>query len=218
MSGTTARFLAVPLARALFRLLAATARVQREGEAHLKRADAGSPGIVFAVWHGRLLLAALTHRHRNVVTMASRNRDGEVIARILTPEGFVVARGSSSRGGREALRDMEAEAHAGRRWLALTPDGPRGPRHVAQVGSVVLALRTGFVLLPTGISARPAREFRSWDAFLLPAPWARIAVVYGEPIAVPPETDEAGVMALRARFESALRDVEARADRLVARS
>lgn len=217
MNGTTARFLAVPAARGLFRLLAATARVEREGEEHLRAAVSGWPGIVFAVWHGRLLLAALTHRHRNVVTMASRNRDGELIARILEPEGFIVARGSTSRGGSEALRDMEGEARAGRTWLALTPDGPRGPRHLAKVGSVVLALRSGFVLLPTGVSARPARQFRSWDGFLLPAPGARIAVVYGPPLPVPADADEARVEALRAEFEIALRETEARADARVGR-
>lgn len=209
---------AAPLGRGLFRLLAGTARVTRFGEENVRAAEAGWPGLVFAVWHGRLLLAALTHRHRNVVTMASRNADGEIIARILEPEGFVIARGSSSKGGSDALRAMQAEAERGRRWLALTPDGPRGPRHVAQVGAAVLAARLGFVLLPTGVSARPGRLFRSWDGFLLPAPFARVAVVYGAPIAVPPADDTAGVEAARAALETGLLGVEAEADARVGRT
>jgi hypothetical protein len=190
---------AAPQGRGLFRLLAGTARVTRFGEENVRAAEAGWPGSCSP--YGRLLLAALTHRHRDVVTMASRNADGEIIARILEPEGFVIARGSSSKGGSDALRAMQAEAERGRRWLALTPDGPRGPRHVAQVGAAVLAARLGFVLLPTGVSARPGRLFRSWDGFLLPAPFARVAVVYGAPIAVPPADDTAGVEAARAALK-----------------
>ena len=218
MSRAERHLWAAPLGRGLFRMLAATARVSRHGEANVRAAEAGWPGLVFAVWHGRLLLAALTHRGRDVVTMASRNSDGEIIARILGPEGFIVARGSSSRGGSDALKAMEAEAARGRRWLALTPDGPRGPRHVAQVGAAVLAARLGFVLLPTGVSARPARLFDSWDGFLLPAPFSRLAVVYGAPIAVPPAEDTAGVEAARAALETALRAVEAEADARVGRA
>lgn len=197
-----------------FRLVAATCRIRVHGGEGLRSPGQCSTGHIYALWHGRLLLGALAHRGRGTVVLVSQHADGEVMARILVRHGYRPVRGSSTRGGGEALREMTALAQFGSREFAVTPDGPRGPRHRAQVGVVLLASRTGCPIVPSSASARSGRFFDSWDRFLLPRPFTRVEVVYGEPLPVPVGLDERGIEEWRQRVETALNEVEAEADRL----
>jgi lysophospholipid acyltransferase (LPLAT)-like uncharacterized protein len=95
----------------------------------------------------------------------------------------------------------------------IVPDGPRGPRHVAQSGAVLLAKVTGVPMVPLAFGATPCRVLRSWDAFVVPYPFARAAVAFGEPIAVPRDADRAVIEAKRSELETALREITAAADR-----
>jgi len=144
--------------------------------------------VVFAVWHGRFWLPAACFGRWGTTLLVSRSEDGEVIARVAQRLGFRTVRGSSSRGGREGLDALVDAARSGHS-VAVTPDGPRGPRHHAQMGAVVVAARSGCPVIPVGAASRPAWTFRSWDAFQVPLLGARGAVVFAEPYPVPPETD-----------------------------
>jgi len=156
--------LAPPLAAAAVRALGATLRLHEEGvEALEPRWAAGQP-LIYAVWHGRILMIPwLTARMRRtrgaraVCVLASRSRDGEMVARWVTRFGLSVVRGSSSRGGAAALRALAASVRAGED-VAVVPDGPRGPRERLQAGLVVLAAATGAPIVPLGFAARPARR------------------------------------------------------------
>ncbi|MEO8431345.1 MAG: lysophospholipid acyltransferase family protein [Acidobacteriota bacterium] len=139
--------------------------------------------ILFALWHGRMYLSIQAHRGEGIVTMASRSRDGEVIARWLERNGYVVARGSTSRGGGPALREMIRAMRSGRSG-ALTVDGPRGPARIVQPGVVELARLTGAWIQPISFSSRRPRFLRSWDRYLLPLPFSRNVVAYGEPFEI----------------------------------
>jgi len=123
----------------VFRLVSVTARIQVHGAEHVEQARGSFPGLIFSLWHGRLLLGALAHRGRGTAIMISRHGDGEIIARIVTRHGYRAVRGSTTRGGGSAFRDMVRLAGDGVTEFAFTPDGPRGPRHVAQPGVVQLA-------------------------------------------------------------------------------
>lgn len=140
--------------------------------------------ILFALWHGRMFLSIQAHRGEGIVTMASRSKDGDVIAGWLERNGYAVVRGSSTRGGSQALKEMVRRVRAGSS-AALTVDGPTGPPRRVQPGIVELARLTGGWILPiTSSSARP-RFLASWDRYLLPRPFSRNVVAYGEPFPVP---------------------------------
>lgn len=171
------------------------------------------PSIIYAVWHGRFWVPITAYAGRGVAVLVSRSEDGEVIARAAQRLGYVPVRGSSSRGGREGLAALAAKLEGGRS-VALTPDGPRGPRHVAQMGTVALAARTGRPILPLGAASRHAWTMNSWDAFQVPRPLSLSVLVYGDPLLVPPAED---LEPWRAQLDQRLREAEANADAAVGR-
>ena len=148
-------------------------------------ASRGVP-ILFALWHGRMFLSIQVHRNQGIATMASLSKDGEIIAGWLERNGYVVARGSTSRGGGAAFKEMVRSMRSGRAG-ALTVDGPRGPARVVQPGVVELARLTGAWILPITFSSVRPRFLRSWDRYLVPLPFSENVVAYGEPFPVPPD-------------------------------
>jgi lysophospholipid acyltransferase (LPLAT)-like uncharacterized protein len=142
--------------------------------------------VIFSFWHGRMLLAAFFGRSRRIAILISRHRDGEYIARVAERLGFVPVRGSTTRGGLQALRGALRRASSGHD-LAFTPDGPRGPRYRVQAGVIYAASRTGLPIVPAGVEAAPAWVLGSWDEFTIPKPFGRAAFRFGEPIEVPPD-------------------------------
>jgi lysophospholipid acyltransferase (LPLAT)-like uncharacterized protein len=176
------RLLARLVGGALF-LLRGTLRVQLLHADRYETLRGSGVPILFALWHGRMLLSIQQHRRQGIVTMASQSKDGEIIARWLERNGYVVVRGSTTRGGGEALRQMVRHVRSGRH-AALTVDGPKGPPRVVQPGAVQLARLTDAWILPiTSASARP-RFLNSWDRYLLPLPFSRNVVAYGEPFPI----------------------------------
>ena len=186
----------------------ATLRVEVVHREHyLSLRDRGVP-ILFALWHGRMLLPIQAHRRQGIVTMASQSKDGEVIARWLTSNGYVVVRGSTTRGGGQAFREMIRHMRSGRH-AALTVDGPKGPPRVVQPGVVELARLTGAWILPiTSSSSRP-RFLKSWDRYLLAKPFSKSVVVYGKPFAIEAGETDARVLA---KIGEALNAATAEAD------
>ena len=170
----------------------------------------GTP-VLLAFWHGRMLyFLHLYHRQRFTV-LVSRSRDGEFVSRVLQCFGVQVTRGSSSRGGARALLDLAREMRRGCH-AAITPDGPRGPRYAVQPGIVTLAKRTGAVIVPVSYSARWKKVLRSWDSFVVPLPFSRVVVVYGEPIGVPARASSAVCQTRRQEVETSLRRITEMAD------
>lgn len=207
--------LAASFSAVLLLVLGATWRFVRvrvhEREARIGRDER----CIFAFWHARILPLVYTHRRRSIAVLVSRHRDGELIARIIQALGFRIARGSSTRGGEAGLRDLIQHAEEGH-LLAITPDGPRGPAEQAKPGLVYLASRTGHLVQPLAAAASRCWRLRSWDGFRVPHPFARVVVVYGAPIAVPPRLSEEAIDVWRVRIEGAIRDVTDEADRLAA--
>jgi lysophospholipid acyltransferase (LPLAT)-like uncharacterized protein len=177
-----------------------------ERERELKRR---SVPFVYTLWHGRMVLPILAHLHEGIVTMASRSKDGEIIALWLRRNGYVPARGSTGKGGREGLQDMIEEVRRGRA-AALTVDGPKGPPRVVQPGILRLARETGAWILPfTGASDRPW-FLKSWDRYLVPKPFSRCLVGYGEPFPVTADMPDSEALAkIAAGVDAITREVDA---------
>jgi lysophospholipid acyltransferase (LPLAT)-like uncharacterized protein len=184
-------------------------RVENAG-AYRERVNQGEP-VIFVLWHGRLLPLGFVHRDQGVIGLASRSADGEYIARLLQHWGFGIVRGSSSSGGDTAFRELIRVLRAGRS-VAITPDGPRGPRERLKPGVLQLAQITGAPLVPVAAAASKSWWFVGWDRFLVPRPFARLHVVYADPIFVP--RDHADLDALTPRVEAALGGAMARAEML----
>jgi len=166
--------------------------------------------VLFALWHGRMFLSIQVHRNQGIVTMASRSGDGEIIARWLETNGYRVVRGSTTRGGGEALRQMVRQVRSGRH-AALTVDGPKGPPRVVQPGILQLARLTKGWILPITFSSSRPRFLASWDRYLLPKPFSRNVVLYGEPFPVPDDQpDEAALTRIAAALDDATREADER--------
>jgi lysophospholipid acyltransferase (LPLAT)-like uncharacterized protein len=186
----------------------ATLRVQLLHEGFYRDLKARGVPILFALWHGRMYLSIQAHRNQGIVTMASQSKDGELIACWLERNGYVVVRGSTTRGGGQALREMVRQVRSGRH-AALTVDGPKGPARVVQAGVVQLARLTGAWILPITSSASRPHFFASWDRYLVPYPFSKAIVAYGEPFPVAEDLPEDAALA---RIASALDSASAEAD------
>lgn len=190
------------------RLLGVTWRYRTlGGEHYAELAKSGRP-FIFSVWHDSILAPIYRHRNEGVMPMVSHHRDGEMIARTLSRLGYAPIRGSSTRGGSDALLGMVSALAAGRAAAAVMPDGPRGPRHVYKPGTVVIASRAGCPILPLSSDASHKIVFKSWDRMKLPLPFARVVVRYGQPIEIPPELGPEEFEVARARIESAMRELD----------
>ncbi len=201
------------------RLLGRTLRVVEVNRGAAERVWAAGGAVIYATWHGRMLMFPYLYgRARRVHVLASRSRDGEVVSRFVQAFGFRPVRGSTSRGASTALRSLARLLREERAEVALVPDGPRGPRYVAQPGPVLLAKLGRAPILPVGFSASPGAVLGSWDEFLVPYPFARAAVVFGEPLVVPADAGRDALEAQRQALETALRRVTAEADRAVGAS
>jgi lysophospholipid acyltransferase (LPLAT)-like uncharacterized protein len=202
------------LGTGLLNSILATCRVSTEGEENFRRFwDAGKP-VVFVLWHGRLIPCTYHHRGQGVVTLISQHRDGEYITGVVDRWGYTAVRGSSSRGGLEALRELIRWVRRGRS-LAITPDGPRGPREVMKPGPVLIAQRTGAPIIPVAASASRAWVFGGWDRFVVPKPFSRMRISYGEPVHVPRELDEAGIAAVAEEVQARVAALKTRVDAAV---
>ena len=186
----------VRLGTLLIRLLGSTWRIRISHDHDVRRLRAARKPIVFMLWHGELLPLLYQHRGEGVVVMISEHADGEIIARIAEKLGFGTVRGSTSRGAARALLGaarMVTDGHD----LAVTPDGPRGPAKTIAPGSAIVAQRTGAPVIGVGVAVRSAWRLKSWDAFLIPKPFAKVHIAY---------SDETAVVASDARAAAAVAD------------
>lgn len=200
------------LGRVLLDLVLATVRFQAEHRDRFDAlADAGQP-VLYALWHGRLLPLTYYHRHRGVGAVISMSADGEYIAHVVRGWGFDPVRGSTSRGGSEALRDVVRRVRGGQS-IAITPDGPRGPRQKLQPGVIRAAQLAGVPILPVTAGCSRAWWPGGWDRFCIPKPFSRVRVVYGEAIRVPRDLSDAEFRALAMELEREMNALTRQVDR-----
>ena len=137
------------------------------------------------MWHGRMLtlMPIKRHSHRNIGVLVSPSSDGNLAKRALQRFRYRVVRGSLSKRGATAMREMHQLLQA-KGQLVITPDGPRGPRHSINTGAAWLARATGAELIPIAAAMSSAWRFKSWDRMCIPKPFARVIIHYGDPVAI----------------------------------
>lgn len=203
------------LADVVAKLLIALGRSLRWAEAgreRLERARATGKPILFVFWHNRLLYCCFHLAPERLVMMVSRSRDGELIARIAGHIGVASVRGSSSRGGSAAARDLVRAIREPGVSGGITPDGPRGPRCELQPGALLVAKLAGAAIVPVAVSFRRKVEFTNNAGVQLPLPFTRAFFVFGEHVEVPAGADGAALERLRPDLERRLNEVTAEAD------
>ncbi len=145
--------------------------------------------------------------------LISSHPDGQLVARAIAHFGIGAVAGSSTRGGSDALRTLVRTLKSGES-IGITPDGPRGPRMRAGEGAVALARLSGAPVLPVSVSVSRRKVLGTWDRLIVPLPFGRGAVVWGNPINVPPDADTAEISNLTEQLELMLNTISAEADRL----
>ena len=163
----------------VLRALAWTWRIRVTHDEALRRMRAEGRPVIFALWHGQLLPLLYHHRGEGVAILISEHGDGEIIARVAMSLGYRTVRGSTSRGAARALLGLVRVIGDGHD-LAITPDGPRGPAKSFAPGALIVAQRSGAPIIPIAMSASSSWRLASWDSFVIPRPFARVHVSYGE--------------------------------------
>ncbi|MGO8926706.1 MAG: lysophospholipid acyltransferase family protein [Limisphaerales bacterium] len=191
------------------RLLTATLRYRVNGG----RGPAELPDepVIFALWHNRLALCMKVYesfvrpekQQDHLAALISASKDGALLAAILQHFGVQPVRGSSSRRGAQALRELTSWARRGYD-LAVTPDGPRGPCYAVQEGVIALAQVTGLPIVPYSCRFGWRIRVKSWDRFQIPLPFSRCEMTFAEPIRVPRGATEAERAQLREQLRSVL--------------
>ncbi len=166
-----------------------------------------SQRFIGALWHNRLLfLTHFIHHYlpqRRGAALISASRDGAWLAKLVTRFGFEVVRGSSSRLGAIAMRQL-AEVIRGGADAVITPDGPRGPAYQIDDGIIFLAQQTGAQVVPVNMEYSSCWRLRSWDRFILAKPFSRVRVIIGKPVAITATTTAEEFAAERGRLQAAM--------------
>ena len=171
-------------------------------------------GMLACFWHGRLLAMPFAYEWPRVKVLISRHRDGEFIARIIRYFGIGAVRGSHRKAGVSSVREILAELKQGT-TIAITPDGPKGPRYRIKQGIIEMARITQRPIVPVTYSASRKKVFASWDRFVLPYPFSKVLFLWGDPVYVARDVNGDTIEALRQQVESALVSLTEAADTMV---
>ncbi len=194
----------------LISLIGRTVKFEVEGQENWEASSQDGHIPIYTFWHDCIFLSTYYWRQRGIVVMTSQSFDGEYIARFIQRFGYGAARGSSTRGSVGAVIEM-IRLMRQRQPAAFTIDGPKGPRHVAKMGAVILAKKTGNPILPFTVTAARCWSFtKSWDSFVIPMPFTRARLDIAQPIFVRSDADEAEMEARRCELQDSLDSLESR--------
>ena len=190
----------------LYRLWARTLRLKVEDPNGVVALVRQQP-VIFAIWHNRLLMLPRvfdpTFPTRQSYGLISASRDGDLIARFIERSGYGTIRGSSSRKGVIALRQL-VDTLAADGNVLVTPDGPRGPVYQTSQGLVFLAQKSGAPVVPIHMEYSSCWRLKSWDRFVVPRPFATLRAIFGTPLTVPPIENAEQFEAERLRLQNAM--------------
>ena len=167
--------------------------------------------VIYAFWHNRILaitaafLRVYPHGRRGVLVLTSASKDGMWLGELASRLGMGSVRGSSSRRGAAAMRELLDRVELGYD-IAITPDGPRGPRYELGPGMIYLAQRADIPIVPVHARFGSCWQLRTWDGFCIPKPFSALDVTIGTPEQIPGDLGEGQFEAERLRIESLLRD------------
>lgn len=194
---------APPAIRALFSTLRVRIHNRRVWDDYVLPRKA----FIGVVWHKDFFFALDYFRRRHIVVMVSRSKDGELVSRTIRRMGYQTVRGSSSLGGKEALQEVTRMIRDG--WgSCIIADGPRGPARVSKMGAIVASKDSGVPMIPLGCHAEPAWWLRNWDRTMIPKPFSRVAVAFGDPLVVPADASRDECERARADLDARMAELE----------
>lgn len=179
---------------------------------NLKQLDADGKKYVVAFWHGKMLFGWYFFKNKGFAGLTSQSKDGDILASVLEKWGYSVVRGSSSKGGSEALNRVVDEIKSGR-CASMTPDGPKGPSHQMKAGAAVAAKKTGVPLILMGISYKRKTRLKSWDRFEIPHPFSFVKVVFSDPVYFDQSLQKEELSAMLPDIEKEFHRVQMEADK-----
>jgi lysophospholipid acyltransferase (LPLAT)-like uncharacterized protein len=194
-----------------------TLKITVTGEHTLRTLQQEKRNYVAVFWHGSMLVGWHIGRPADGVAVAalvSQSKDGQVLSAILERWGYRMIRGSSHIGGAEAMQMMSDAAERGDA-LCITPDGPRGPRHVMKMGAIRIAQKHRIPLVLCGIGMHRRRQLRSWDKFEMPVPFSRVTVRFSEPITVPEQLTGTALDEFKVAMQGRLNELQNEAEKAV---
>lgn len=166
---------------------------------------------IFAFWHSRLFYLGYysikNAKKPKISVLISMSRDGDYGVAMGRKLGQDVVRGSTSRGGLKAIRDLARKAAAGNN-IAITPDGPRGPAYRVNEGVIRLAQLTGARIIPVSYDATRKKKLKSWDGFIVVKPFGRVHMAFAEPVQIPRDLDGGEVEKYREELEKTLLELD----------
>jgi lysophospholipid acyltransferase (LPLAT)-like uncharacterized protein len=162
--------------------------------------------VIYSFWHRAVFASAWLWRKTGIAVMVSRSFDGEYIARTIEKLGFVAVRGSSSRGGAQALLSLKSRLEQGN-LVAFTIDGPRGPKYVAKPGPVLLSRASAFPMAAFYVALSDAWVLNTWDALMIPKPFSKALVRFSAKVRVPAEADDTQMTKFHQQLQAALERV-----------
>ena len=162
-------------------VLCKTLKINVQNSGGIDELLSSDKNIVFAFWHGTMLIPWYLQREKSFAALVSQSKDGGLLANILTKWKYDVARGSSHKGGKEALEILMKQV-TNHHSVSITPDGPTGPPRVMKAGAVIVAKRSSTPLVLCGIGCKSKYVFNSWDNFEVPKIFSKVNVVYSDPI------------------------------------
>lgn len=192
----------------LVSLLGSTYRVTTVGLEEFKNHPGGK---ILSTWHGRSIMGPVLLRNLGYYALISHSRDGEMQNRIFSRFGFQTIRGSTGRGGMQALIESIRVLKKGGA-IAFTPDGPRGPSGIIQPGIMKMAQKSGVPVFPATSSADRRWIFKSWDRYMVPKPFAKVYVLVAPPLYVPQNATEQELETVRQALETEMHRLEQKAE------
>jgi len=174
-------FLAETIGPVFLKILFKTVKIKVLRREIIEKFISGRENFILVFWHGKMVLPVLYHKDFNMTALVSQHSDGEIIARIMRKLGYNLIRGSSTRGGTKAFRQMVRLLKNGGK-IVITPDGPIGPAKKVKEGTAMLAKITETPVIPVSFSCSRKKVFKSWDEFILIKPFSTVIMAYAEPV------------------------------------
>lgn len=189
-----------------FQVIGRTNRLIPLGKDFIQIKDGLPTQCIISLWHSHLMMPIYYFCDIGVSVLISKSEDGEIVTHAAQAMGIDVVRGSSSRSGARALLGMVRKLEEGKH-TAITVDGPRGPKEEVQMGIIALAKLSGCPIMPAAFNCTRKKRLNSWDEFIVPYPFGKIAYVTGEYITVPKDADDALMEVKRIELENVMRSL-----------
>lgn len=176
--------------------------------------DLGDVHHLYSIWHDQIVMVLFSGKPLKSAGLVSKHQDGGYVADVMRMRGIKPVRGSTKRGGAEALRQLLESIR--KTHVTITPDGPRGPRREIKPGIVFLASHSGRKIVPTAFCSKRFWSIRgNWTDMMIPRPFTTIAVLSGKPLEVPPDLDREGIQEYVELLEARMRECEDQVRRLL---